>query len=91
LEAAFGDGDVVDARSLRARGLITDASGRRPVKLLAEGTLTKPLVVEVHRASAAARAAVEQVGGTLTLLGDAPAPAPGAPAPGAPAPGAEAE
>jgi large subunit ribosomal protein L15 len=80
LETAFGADDVVDAGSLRARGLISDASGKRPIKLLAEGTLSKPLTIEVHRASAAARAAVEQAGGRLTVLQAAPAGEPEPPA-----------
>lgn len=75
LEMMFAVGEEVTPTSLQRRGLIRDASGRRPVKLLADGMLTKPLVIEVHRASAAARAAVEQAGGRLTVLEvpDAPA------------------
>jgi large subunit ribosomal protein L15 len=84
LEAAFKAEDVVTLEVLRQRGLIRDASGRRPVKLLGDGTLSKPLVVEVHRASAGARAAVEGAGGRLTVL-TAPA-APAGDSEGAPAP-----
>jgi large subunit ribosomal protein L15 len=39
-----------------------------PVKVLAEGELTKPLVVRAHAFSASARAAIEGAGGTATTL-----------------------
>lgn len=68
LERAFSTGDTIDVRALAARGLVDDASGKRPVKLLGDGRLTKALTLEVHLASASARRAVEQAGGRLTLL-----------------------
>ncbi|MGH2355392.1 MAG: 50S ribosomal protein L15, partial [Chloroflexota bacterium] len=68
LEARFSADETVTLETLHARGLIRDASGRRPVKLLGDGTLSKPLTLQVHRASASARAAVEQAGGTVALL-----------------------
>ncbi|MDQ3702877.1 MAG: 50S ribosomal protein L15 [Chloroflexota bacterium] len=68
LERTFVADDVINVATLRDRGLIRDASGKRPVKLLGDGRLTKRLVIEVHRASGGARAAVEQAGGTLTVL-----------------------
>ena len=39
-----------------------------PVKVLAQGELTKPLVVRAHAFSASARAAIEGAGGTATTL-----------------------
>jgi large subunit ribosomal protein L15 len=72
LEGGFAPDETVTLEGLQQRGLISDASGRRPVKLLADGQLTKTLVVEVHRASAEARRAVERAGGRLTLLGGPP-------------------
>jgi large subunit ribosomal protein L15 len=68
LEATFAAGDVVNQDTLRQRGLVEGGARPRPVKLLGDGTLTKRLVVEVHRASATARAAVESAGGQLTVL-----------------------
>jgi large subunit ribosomal protein L15 len=68
LEAAFQPQDVVDLDTLLRRGMIDRITPRRPVKLLGDGTLTKPLTIAVHRASATARAAVESAGGTLTVL-----------------------
>jgi large subunit ribosomal protein L15 len=78
LDAAFGPDEVVNVETLRQRGLIPRGASRRPVKLLGDGALTKPLTIEVHRASASARAAVVAAGGTLTVLEPAaPAPAAG--------------
>jgi len=47
--------------------LVTDASGRTPVKLLGDGVVSKPVTVQVHRISGSARAAIEAVGGTVDL------------------------
>jgi large subunit ribosomal protein L15 len=66
LERVFEAGQSVTLATLRLRGLIDNEQDS--VKLLGEGTLSKPLTLEVHQASAAARAAVEAAGGTLTLL-----------------------
>ncbi|MBI3972447.1 MAG: 50S ribosomal protein L15 [Chloroflexi bacterium] len=67
LERVFAAADVVTRDVLAERGLIDDAAGRRPVKILGEGTLTKRLSIEVDAISASARQAVEQAGGTVTL------------------------
>lgn len=66
LERAFDAGQSVNVAALRERGLIDNE--KDPVKLLGSGTLSKRLTLEVHYASAGARAAVEAAGGTLTLL-----------------------
>jgi len=58
----FASDSVVDAAALATAGIVR---GGRPVKLLANGTLTKKLTVKVDRASAAARAAVTAAGGTV--------------------------
>lgn len=50
-----------------ARLRLTRADGR-PVKLLGKGKLTKKLVLTVHACSAAAKAAVEQAGGSVELI-----------------------
>jgi|SRR5581483_5504265 len=68
LERAFQADEVVTLAALHHRGIIDDPSGLRPVKLLADGRLSKRLTIELHGASAGARAAVEQAGGTLRLL-----------------------
>ena len=66
LERAFEDGQSVNLASLQERGLIDNV--KDPVKLLGNGALSKRLTLEVHHASASARAAVEAAGGSLTLL-----------------------
>lgn len=65
LNEAFDEGAVVDEASLVAASLI-----RKPydgVKVLGTGALSKKLNVTVNKASASAKAAIEKVGGTLTL------------------------
>lgn len=74
VEQAFDAGDTVSLEALQERGLIDDTSGRRPVKLLGDGSLSKALTLQVHAASASARQAVEQAGGTLDLLPGKPEP-----------------
>ena len=69
IEARFDAGAVVDPESLRARGLATRKE--IPVKVLAQGELTKPLTVRVHAVSASAREAIERSGGTVALIGSA--------------------
>jgi large subunit ribosomal protein L15 len=66
LETRFDSGAVVDAEALRARGLIH--SKRRPIKILADGELTKPLSVKAHKFSAAAKQRLESVGGTAEVI-----------------------
>ena len=58
----FAADSVVDAAALVTAGIVR---GGRPVKLLANGKITKKLTVKVDRASAAARAAVTAAGGTV--------------------------
>ena len=61
----FDDGATVDEKVLLDAGVI-----RRPyesVKILASGELTKKLTIVANHASAAAKAAIEKAGGTLTI------------------------
>ena len=76
LERVFSAGETVTLDLLRDRGLIDDASGKRPVKILGDGVLTKSLTIRAHAASANARTAIEQAGGTLAVAGGRPAPRP---------------
>jgi large subunit ribosomal protein L15 len=59
----FSDGDTVTAETLRERGL----ARRRdmPVKVLGDGELTRKLVVDVAKVSAAARAKITALGGEV--------------------------
>lgn len=58
-------GDVVNRAKLEELGFIKN--DRIPVKLLAEGELTKKLTIEVDLASQAAIEKVQAVGGTVTI------------------------
>ncbi len=64
---------IVDGAALAAAGLVTGPDA--PVKLLAAGRVKVAVHVRVHRASSAARSAVEAAGGRVDLL-EEPAPAP---------------
>ena len=66
LEAHFEAGAVVDRDALRAAGLIR--SGKLPIKILADGTLTKPLAVKAHKFSAAAAERVQSAGGSAEVI-----------------------
>ena len=63
----FAEGAVVDGEALVAAGL---ARGRQPVKLLADGTLTRKLTVKVDKVSQAARERVLAAGGTIETGGE---------------------
>ncbi len=67
LDARFGAGAEVTLEELAARGLGTRKGV--PVKILAQGELSKPLTVHAHAFSAAARAAIETAGGTCVVVG----------------------
>ena len=60
---AFDDGAIVDEQALLAAGII-----RRPydeVKVLGSGELKRKLTVNVNKASASAKLAIENAGGSL--------------------------
>ena len=65
LESAFSNGAKVDSKALNEAGLLRWAG--LPVKLLGRGQLTKKLDLHLDQASASAQAAVEKVGGSLTM------------------------
>jgi large subunit ribosomal protein L15 len=72
VEAKFSAGDVVDGASLKAKGLVKKADGL--VKVLGDGRLTKALTFRVDKASASAKAKIEQAGGAVeTPPGDSAA------------------
>lgn len=66
LEARFEAGAVVDGEALRASGLIR--SLKHPIKILADGTLTKALTVKAHKFSAAAVERLQAAGGTAEVI-----------------------
>jgi large subunit ribosomal protein L15 len=65
LETLFAKGDVVDADSLAAKGVIKSAN--LPVKVLGDGEISKALTVRVEKVSGSARAKIEAAGGTVEL------------------------
>jgi len=65
LEDLFSKGDVVDAESLTAKGVIKSAN--LPVKVLGDGELKKALTIRVEKVSGTARTKVEAAGGTVEL------------------------
>ena len=66
LERRFDAGDAVTLEALQAKGLGTRKDV--PVKILAKGTVSKPLTVHAHAFSAAAREAIEAAGGTCKTI-----------------------
>jgi large subunit ribosomal protein L15 len=66
LERRFESGAEVTPVTLKAAGLAT----RRdvPVKVLAKGSISKPLIVHAHGFSKTAQEAIEAAGGTCQLL-----------------------
>jgi large subunit ribosomal protein L15 len=62
----FNDGETVNAEILKNKGVISNALDG--VKILATGKLEKKLTVNVVKASATAKEAIEKAGGTLELI-----------------------
>jgi large subunit ribosomal protein L15 len=76
LEQAIAAGKLdakkaIDVEVLIAAGVVRRA--KDGVRLLAKGELKTKIDITVYSASAAAKAAVEKAGGTVTLIGPAPA------------------
>ena len=64
LDALFSDGDLVCPESLEKAGAVKSAY-KLPIKILADGELSKKLTVKVEKVSGAARAKIEAAGGTV--------------------------
>jgi large subunit ribosomal protein L15 len=62
IDKSYEEGETVDPGSLIRKGL---AKGTAPVKILANGALTKRLVVKIGALSASAREKIERAGGTV--------------------------
>ena len=63
IEARFEDGSRVDALTLIEAGVISDHD--KPIKVLANGELTKKITVAVAKCSASAAAKIAKAGGTV--------------------------
>jgi large subunit ribosomal protein L15 len=68
LERRFDAGDEATLEALQAKGL--GARKGVPVKILAKGTISKPLTVHAHGFSAAAREAIEAAGGSCRTIAE---------------------
>jgi large subunit ribosomal protein L15 len=66
LDRVFSDGETVSVESLVEKGLVR--GGKRPVKVLGDGELTKKLTVQVHKFSASAKAGIEKAGGSCEVV-----------------------
>ena len=66
LETRFEAGALVDGEALRACGLIHTL--KHPIKILADGTLTKALTVKAHKFSAAAVERLQAAGGAAEVI-----------------------
>jgi large subunit ribosomal protein L15 len=69
---AFAANTVVDPDSLVTAGIIKK-SDRERVKVLGDGDVAHALTVKAHAVSGSARTKIEAVGGSVELLGAAPA------------------
>lgn len=67
LDRIFDENAVVDPAALFNTGLIKDED--RPVKILGDGELKKPLFVRAHKFSGSAVKAIEAVGGKVEVIG----------------------
>ena len=65
LDSRFKANDEVTPESLREAGL---AKRRHPVKILAQGEISKKLTVKAHAFSAQAKEKIEAAGGTCELI-----------------------
>lgn len=66
LEANFNDGDVVNDETLRAKALLP--AKKFPIKVLANGDLTKKLTVQASKFSATAKEKIEGLGGACEIV-----------------------
>jgi len=62
----FDANSEITVETLLDRGMISNLN--RPVKLLGEGELTRPLKITVHACSAKAKEIVEKAGGEVNLI-----------------------
>ena len=66
IEANFDAGETVNSETLRAKSLIGKAE--LPLKILANGELTKAVTVQAVKFSAAAAAKIEAAGGKVEVI-----------------------
>lgn len=67
--AALKDNGTVNPNTLRDAGLVKKRGN--PIKILGDGDLQRPLVIEAHKFSKSAQKKIEQVGGQAKVIGRA--------------------
>ncbi len=70
LNTRFNDGEEVDAEVMFKAGLIQNT--RVPVKVLAEGQISKKLKITANKFSAGAQEKITKAGGTANVIDDGP-------------------
>lgn len=65
LEEKFSDGEIVNSKSLKEKGLLNKTVDG--IKILGNGDITKKLTVEVDKISASAKEKIEKAGGFVKL------------------------
>lgn len=68
LEEKFNDGETVNSKSLKEKGLLNKTVDG--IKILGNGDITKKLTVEVDKISASAKEKIEKAGGSIKLTAD---------------------
>lgn len=68
LDALFEAGTEIDKEMLKAKGLIKKVD--LPVKVLARGDISKPIMIKVDAASSKAKEKIEAAGGRVILLSE---------------------
>lgn len=66
IEKKFADGETVDKKNLKEKGLAKSKS--LPIKILGNGEITKKVVVVADKISESAKAKIEKSGGSVTLV-----------------------
>jgi large subunit ribosomal protein L15 len=64
----FAAGETVTTQSLASHGLIRASQAKGMLKVLGNGKLNHALNITAHKVSASAREAIEQAGGSVTLI-----------------------
>ncbi len=65
LENNYSAGEVVSAITLKEKGVVKGRRADKPIKILADGDISKKITVEGCELSAAAREKIEQAGGSV--------------------------
>ena len=67
-EGRLPAGQPLDEAALRAAGVVRTATRYAGIRLLGQGTISRPVTITVSGASATAMAAIQAAGGTVNVL-----------------------